>query len=1178
MPKNTRDDMLAASLMEGRKSRKTETFRKDKPAKQVRAKETPDAQNTNVQRSVGLDFFRNLRQRDQVVETPAKEEKLNPADSVWQEDEDMDWAFVDAAKTVTPESEESDKVARSASTLEASQPDPDDYAYHSDTSSSEKFSHSEYDDSQDYSGIGQGSLASSQDESVIALANAVAQERPEEPKKKAGLFSFFKNKAARSDDQSSDYQNSNADALIGEDKPKRKGLFDFFKKQPAASAFETGTDLEPDTVDLRSEMAETVRTESKLLLDKADAYSPYTPAENADDLLSSLRSTAHDAIDSMIASKWSEETTSQPLVPAPEQSENSQSFYGQDDYKHSDYKQSEFGTPAIDDEIEFAEPAQSKAGVATSQPYNAASRHDTASPYAAASNTSQAASFGSNALNVNGDVDISDDMDNPVLEFDPVPVKAKDATLPGVKKTNWDIDDEEIVSMTSVDSFAPKQTLPNAPKPKTAWDVNDDQMEVTPAVKTFDLPEETDFTDDTASDVTALQSENASYDADVSEAPSEHVSPNAPTDLPVTSTQERLAAPSNFVPVVTAFPEQAVQPGTSGARTLNDIPVGQKLAGLIALLLLALGISALTSFLGFRTMRYQLYNIYEFMLVPIVEINRAGSTLATLAENYTALQSGAMTMQQGIEQSIAGAEAVLDETVNNYDTLYLTTGSQQFTNTLRNLGQLGLQEREVAAFTAFKENYASYKTLHDQLSDTNSPALLNNVVTTLAAANTAWTDLLKVNDEFAALSYQDAVNSYRRSLGLLFTIAALGLGTSIILGTMIVRSLTGRLRRLTEIAEGLQRGSFQSAPTEGRDEIGQLGQAFNGAVTQLQAAAIQQEEELSRGRDMQQNIGQFLDVAQDIAQGDLTKRGEVTNDVLGNVVDAINLMTEEFALLLKDVQVAADSVNQGSSDVLVSSDDIAEKAQRQAAEAQRAKNNVVSVVKGIRWMAQNAATSAEAAQRTLQASQLGQQAVSSTLRGMQTLRQDVQSVSTRVQQLGKRSQEISSIVETISDIASQTNLLALGAALEAAGAGESGRRFSVVADEVGTLAERAAQAAGRVSTLLASIQREVAEVTNEVNKSSQQAEQGYQVATQAGQRLAEIADISQQSAMLAETISQASSQQVENVEGVGSVIQSIAGISQESQQTVLQGRAAAERLRLLAESLNDSLSRFRLNV
>jgi methyl-accepting chemotaxis protein len=408
------------------------------------------------------------------------------------------------------------------------------------------------------------------------------------------------------------------------------------------------------------------------------------------------------------------------------------------------------------------------------------------------------------------------------------------------------------------------------------------------------------------------------------------------------------------------------------------------------------------------------------------------------------------------------------------------------------------------------------------------------------------------------------------------TISALALITAVAMSWVAARSLTHRLNTLSAATKAIQQGSYNKLVISGDDEFSQLGSAFNHLLQQLKTAQEQQEQERSRANLMQNNISQFLDVAQEIAQGNLTKRGQVTNDVLGNVVDAINLMTEEFALLLQDVQKAATSVNQGSSTMLLTTDQIAQSTQIQAQEAQKARESVQSVIGSIQTMAQNATHSAQAAQRTLQASQLGQQAVSGTLQGMQTIRQEVQGVALKMQQLGQRSLEISEIVDTISEIASQTNLLALGAALEAAGAGEAGRRFSVVANEVGILAERSSSAAQRVTELIQSVQHEVQAVIADVRKSNQETEEGYRIASQAGQRLEEIAEISKQSAQLADVISKTTAQQVQRVEQVGQVVQQIAGISETSQSTVIKGREAAETLRLLATKLSESLNRFRV--
>jgi twitching motility protein PilJ len=441
----------------------------------------------------------------------------------------------------------------------------------------------------------------------------------------------------------------------------------------------------------------------------------------------------------------------------------------------------------------------------------------------------------------------------------------------------------------------------------------------------------------------------------------------------------------------------------------------------------------------------------------------------------------------------------------------------------------------------------------------------------------------KQHDFYAALLNElDVIlgNSVQRtrqqSLYTLLGVAA-GLLLAFALIVYITRQITRPLRELSAVSDSVGRGDLsQLANIESRDEIGNLAKSFNNAILQLRDGNARQEAEIVRGQQLQTNIGEFLNVAMDIAQGDFTKRGQVSEDALGNVVDAINFMTEELSYVLKDVQNATNSVNQGATDMFSTADTIAQSAQQQASEAQKAREDVQGIRSTMRQVSDEMNLSAESATQALSASREGQQAVVQTLNGMQDIRREVQAVSKRVKNLGDRSLEISEIVETISRISEQTNLLAVNAAIESSGAGEAGLRFAVVADQVRKLAEDSAYAAERVSVLIKTVQDEVQEVITGVEAGTREVEEGYRVASQAGQRLEDISTIVERSAALAQRISKATQEQVSRVEQVGQVVEQMAEISQASQTTVSQGREAAERLRQLATQLSENLSRFRL--
>ncbi len=408
-------------------------------------------------------------------------------------------------------------------------------------------------------------------------------------------------------------------------------------------------------------------------------------------------------------------------------------------------------------------------------------------------------------------------------------------------------------------------------------------------------------------------------------------------------------------------------------------------------------------------------------------------------------------------------------------------------------------------------------------------------------------------------------------LGVVLAAAMVG-----VLQYLVAKWIARPVTNLAGVALKVSKGDLtDTVPVTGTDEIGQFAATFNTMIQRLRDM-VKTEEEAEQGRRLQANIRTFLATMQEMAQGDLSKRGEVTADVLGNVIDSINVMADELGRILGDVRKAADQVASSSQEMIVSTGQMATGAQAQSREAMAMSSAVEEMTLSVRQVAENASASAAAARQALEAAKTGEQAVENSLHGMQRIRGEVQAIAKKVKGLGDRSLEISEIVSTIQNIAEQTNLLALNAAIEAAGAGEAGMRFGVVADEVRKLAERSAQATKDIGGLIKTVQMETQEVVASMEQGTHQVETGYGLTQQAGEHLKEIGMISTKAAELADDISIATQQQVRGAEGVATAVRSIAAVASQTEQGVVQTQQTVENLSTLAKGLTQQLTRFKL--
>jgi twitching motility protein PilJ len=336
------------------------------------------------------------------------------------------------------------------------------------------------------------------------------------------------------------------------------------------------------------------------------------------------------------------------------------------------------------------------------------------------------------------------------------------------------------------------------------------------------------------------------------------------------------------------------------------------------------------------------------------------------------------------------------------------------------------------------------------------------------------------------------------------------------------------------------------------------------------------EESERQNRINQQAIQRLLDEITNLANGDLTVRAQVTEHVTGAIADSINYTIDELRRLVSGITDASTQVTSATQEAQSVSSRLLEAAQKQAGEIQGAGQSVAQMAQAMIDVSKKAAESSKVAESSLSAAGKGSEAVQNAVRGMNDIRDQIQETSKRIKRLGESSQEIGEIVQLISDITEQTNVLALNAAIQAASAGEAGRGFTVVAEEVQRLAERSGEATKHISAIVKSIQRDTQDAVEAMERSTQGVVQGTKTADEAGQALHEIEQVSTQLATLIGSITQATQQQAANAARVAQNMKVILGITQLTTDGTRQTATAAARLTALADGLKSSVAGFKL--
>ena len=338
-----------------------------------------------------------------------------------------------------------------------------------------------------------------------------------------------------------------------------------------------------------------------------------------------------------------------------------------------------------------------------------------------------------------------------------------------------------------------------------------------------------------------------------------------------------------------------------------------------------------------------------------------------------------------------------------------------------------------------------------------------------------------------------------------------------------------------------------------------------------------QEQELKKINDQNQAaILRLMNELQEVADGDLTVQATVSEDITGAIADSVNYTVEELRGLVSRINNTAEQVSDASAQARDTSMRLLAASEEQAREIKNTGDQVLQMADDIQAVSKRASESAEVARRSLNAAEQGQRVVQNSIAGMNEIRDQIQETSKRIKRLGESSQEIGEIIELISDITEQTNVLALNAAIQAASAGEAGRGFSVVAEEVQRLAERSGEATKQIAALIRTIQTDTQDAVAAMEKSTQGVVEGAKLSDAAGSALADIGQVSKELADLITNISVTTEQQAAQASGVSKSITKILTTTEQTSEGTRKTAGSIGQLSELALELKSSVARFKV--
>ncbi len=344
----------------------------------------------------------------------------------------------------------------------------------------------------------------------------------------------------------------------------------------------------------------------------------------------------------------------------------------------------------------------------------------------------------------------------------------------------------------------------------------------------------------------------------------------------------------------------------------------------------------------------------------------------------------------------------------------------------------------------------------------------------------------------------------------------------------------------------------QEIKVKSSDEIGQLAFQFNRMLSNLRTLIAQ----------IRYNVSEVAATSVELSRT-ATNSHQATEEIVSTIANTVQAVETGSSRQRESVSQAMAVMDRFSSTL----QQTAESAHQQAEQIQRATIFTKDISSEIHQVAEKSATMAVSSTKTTEAAETGEKVINGTIKGMETVRRIVQEAASTIQELGGRSKQIGEIIQVIDDIAEQTNLLALNAAIEAARAGEHGKGFAVVADEVRKLAERSSRSTKEIGELISDITKGIDQSVTAMTKGTTEVEEGFALATEAGQALSQIFKLANEANMQTKQINDSTSKVASKTKEMVETMETVAAIVEENTAAATEMSSHSNQIKEMVDNI-----------